>query len=255
MLINKYGVVEVFDDNESGFVWNLPWLRKFADEMDRRKLTGKIEISMNARADNMKEETCQLCKRINVRLLKVGVETGNNETLKILKKDEKIEEILEGVKRAKRYGMRVLLTTMVGYPWETEDGARQTYEAVKEMMLYRTKFGDSLQSSVVMAYPGTPLYLKALKNNWFCVDPHDYDKFDQAEPVMKTEINTTYWCRKMWRIMKHPLFLIKSFFTLRSWHDVKLAFIGFRSLQGHLHDYRHEDNAAPVAEPDVQAAQ
>ncbi|MCX6996024.1 MAG: radical SAM protein [Kiritimatiellaeota bacterium] len=244
LLVNRYGVTEVFDDNESGPMWNKPWLREFVAEMERRGLPRKVEYSTNARADNIDEETALLCRRLNVRLLKIGVESGNNETLKILKKDETIEEIEEGVKRAKRHGLVVMLTTMVGYPWETAAQAQETFEAARRMMLYRTHFGDSLQASVIIPYPGTPLYQLAVRKGWFRLDPLDYDRFDQSEPVLQTGIDTTFWCRRMWGIMKHPLFLFKSLVTIRSWKDVQLAWTGFRSLQGHLHDYSRSDAGA-----------
>ena len=185
--------------------------------------------------------------RSNVRLLKIGLESGNNDTLRQLKKDETIEEISSGVLRAKRAGMVVLLTTMVGYPWETEAGAQQTYEATRHLMLSNTHFGDSLQASVVIPYPGTPLYQKAIREGWFVIDPHDYDRFDQSQPVLRTEINTTAWCRKMWTIMKNPLFLVRSALTLRSRGDALLALNGLRSLRGHLHDYAEGKESDPCA--------
>ena len=243
-LVERHGVREVFDDNENGPLWNKDWFRRFAEEMERRGLNRRVEYSTNCRGDNLDEETCRLARRANVRLLKIGVESGNNATLERLKKDETIEEIVEGVKRAKRHGMVVLLTTMVGYPWETEDEARQTYEATREMMLYRTHFGDSLQASVIMPYPGTPLYARARREGWFRVDPHDYDRFDQSEPVLRTDIDTTAWCRRMWKIMEHPRFLLRSLLTLRSRADLRLAWTGLQSLRGHLKDYAHDDGPA-----------
>lgn len=239
-LVERYGVAEVFDDNESGPLWNKEWLRAFVEEMERRDLPRRVRFSTNARADNLSMEVVALCKRLNVRLLKVGLESGNNDTLRRLKKDETIEEITDGVLRAKRAGMVVLLTTMVGYPWETEEGARQTWDATRRLMLAHTHFGDSLQASVVIPYPGTPLYQKAIREGWFVIDPHDYDRFDQSQPVLRTEIDTTAWCRKMWAIMKHPAFLIRSALTVRSRSDLRLAWNGLRSLRGHLHDYGSE---------------
>ncbi|MDZ4199292.1 MAG: radical SAM protein [Kiritimatiellia bacterium] len=246
-LVTRHGVAEVFDDNESGPLWHKPWLREFVAEMERRGLPRRVRFSTNARADNLDEETIALCRRLNVRLLKIGLESGNNETLRRLKKDETIEEISAGVLRAKRAGLVVLLTTMVGYPWETEEGARQTYEATRRLMLTHTHFGDSLQASVVIPYPGTPLYQKAVREGWFIVDPTDYDRFDQSEPVLRTEIDTTAWCRRMWAIMKHPLFLLRSALTLRSRNDLRLAWNGLRSLRGHLHDYGTESGDRPCA--------
>ena len=72
---------------------------------------------------------------------------------------------------------------------------------------------------------------------WFIVDPKDYTKFDMAHQLLRTEIDSSLWCKKIWRIHLHPLFLLKSFFTLRRWRDIKMAFRGLISLFGHLRDY------------------
>lgn len=236
-LYKNYKVKEVFDDNESGAIWSEQWLIDFRDEMKRRNLIGKISISTNARADSLTDSVCKLLKETGFRLLKIGVESGNNKTLKKLRKDESAEEIMAGIKKAKDYGLIAMLTTMVGYPWEDEKDAENTYRFTKEIMLYKTHFGDSLQSSIIVPYPGTPLYNEALKNDWFAIDPKDYEKFDMAHQILKTSIDTTKWCRKMWRIHLHPLFILKSFFTLRHWRDINLALRGFISLLGHLRDY------------------
>ncbi len=236
-LVNNYHVKEIFDDNESGAVWNYKWLKDFYDEMKKRDLLGRVIISSNARADSLTDDTCRLLKKLNYRLLKIGVESGNNKTLEILKKDESIEEIVKGIKLAKRYGLIAMLTTMVGYPWEDEKDTYNTYKVTKEIMLYKTHFGDSLQSSIIVPYPGTPLYNRSLREGWFIVDPKDYTKFDMAHQLLRSEIDSSLWCKKIWRIHLHPLFLLKSFFTLRRWRDIKMAFRGLISLFGHLKDY------------------
>lgn len=236
-LVINHKVKEIFDDNESGGIWNYEWLKEFYNEMEKRKLIGKVILSTNARADSLTDEVCNLLKKLNFRLLKIGVESGSNKTLDILKKDESVEEIINGIKRAKRYGLIAMLTTMVGYPWENEKDTLATYKVTKEIMLYKTHFGDSLQSSIIIPYPGTPLYNQAVKNKWFITDPKDYEKFDMAHQLLKTKIDTSRWCRKIWRIHLHPLFLLKSFFTLKKWRDIKLAFRGLWSLLGHLRDY------------------
>ncbi len=237
-LVVNYKIKEIFDDNESGAIWSLDWMREFYNEMEKRNLIGKITISSNARADSLTDETLKILKKLNYRLLKIGVESGNNKTLKILKKDETVEEIVEGIKRAKRYGLIAMLTTMVGYPWETEEDTKETYKVTKEIMLYKTHFGDSLQASIIVPYPGTPLFNEAKKNNWLLFDEKDYEKYDMAHQILKTEIDTEKWCKKIWKIHLHPLFLIKSFFSIKKFSDFKLAIGGLISLFGHLRDYK-----------------
>ena len=237
MLVKKYKVFEIFDDNESGAIWSYNWLSDFLIEIEKRKLKGKFVISSNARAEDLTEEKCKLMKRIGYRLLKVGLESGNTETLKRIGKLETIEQIKENIKRAKNYGFKILMTIMVGYPWEKEDDVKKTYDVAKELMFYKTHFGDSLQASIVMPYPGTPLYKDAQKNNWLTEYAFDYENFDMEHNILKSDIETTYWCRKIWYIHTHPLFLIKSLFSIKSLRDIDIALRGINSLFGHLKDY------------------
>lgn len=237
MLVKKYGVYEIFDDNESGAVWSTQWLEEFVVETEKRKLKGKFEFSTNARAENLTEEKCRLMKKSNYRLLKVGLESGSDATLKRIGKLETVAEITENIRRAKRQGFRVLLTMMVGYPWETEADVRQTYDTARELILYKTHFGDSLQASIIMPYPGTPLYRDAEKNGWLTEDSGDYEKYDMEHNILKSNYDNEYWCRKMWGIHKEPVFLLKSFLSLRNFRDIKLAFRGVKSLIGHSKDY------------------
>lgn len=236
-LVRNFRVKEIFDDNESGAVWNIEWLKDFYGIMKERGLLGKVILSSNARADSLTEETCSLLKKLNFRLLKIGVESGNDKTLRELKKDETVAEITEGIKRAKRYGLIAMLTTMVGYPWEDENDTVNTYRVTRELMLYKTHFGDSLQSSIIVPYPGTPLYKDALKKGWFIVDPKDYEKFDMSHQILRSNIDSAFWCKRLWKIHLHPLFLLKSLLTLRKWLDIRLALRGLVSLFGHLRDY------------------
>lgn len=235
-LVNRYEVREIFDDNESGPTFDPAWLREFSTEMRARKLIGRVMLSTNARADCLTDEVCGLLKESGFRLLKVGLESGNDATLKRLGKLETVQQIREGVRTAKDHGLIVMLTSMVGYPWETEDEVRQTYEVARELMLYKTRAGDSLQSSVIIPYPGTPLFKEAEREGWLLYG-NDYDKYDMSRPVLKTTIDTTYWCRKMWRVHYEPVFLLKTFLSIRSLSDISLLLRGVKSLLGHLKDY------------------
>ncbi|MCE5300015.1 MAG: radical SAM protein [Spirochaetia bacterium] len=237
MLVKKYGVYEIFDDNESGPVWSQLWLEEFLHEIEKRGLKGKFVFSCNARAENLTEEKCRLMKAIGFRLLKVGLESGSTETLHRIGKLETVEEIMENVKRAKRYGFRVMLTMMVGYPWETVKDVKLTYKAAKNMMLYKTHFGDSLQASIIMPYPGTPLYREAENNGWLTDEAKDYEKMDMEHDILKSNYDNARWCKKMWNIHKNPLFLMKSLLTLRDKRDWALAVRGVKSLVGHTKDY------------------
>jgi len=104
-------------------------------------------------------------------------------------------------------------------------------------MLYKTHFGDSMQSSIILPYPGTPLFIYAEKNGYLTGNASDYTLYDMEHDIVKGTFDNAAWCKKMWKIHLHPLFMFKSLITLRRLQDIKLAVTGMLSLLGHLKDY------------------
>ncbi|MBI4317569.1 MAG: radical SAM protein [Chloroflexi bacterium] len=237
-LVERYKVKEIFDDNEAGPFWDREWLRDFSKVMLRTGLAGRVRLSANARADALDDEICHLQRESGFRLLKIGLESGCNDTLALLSKQETRERIAEGVRTAKDHGIAVLLTTMVGYPWETDEEAAETYRFARDLLLYKTRLGDSLQASIVVPYPGTPLHRQAEREGWLVVEPGDYDSYDMSRPVLKTNMKAQYWCNRMWRVMYEPAFIMRTLTSIRSGDDVALLWRGIRSLMGHLQDSR-----------------
>jgi len=242
-LADRYGVREVFDDNEAGGMWNLPWLTAFTEELERLDVPRRVRISSNCRADSVTPESCALMRRAGYRLLKIALESGNDESLRRLAKDETVEEIVRGVKLAKDHGFAVMVTTMVGFPWEGETEARRTYAVAGELLRYKAKRGDCLEANVVIPYPGTPLHRYMLEHGWFTIDPADYDAYGLSRPVVASPADPIAWGRKLWRLHRSPSFLLRSALSVRSWRDLELGLRGVRSLLGHERDYA----GAPVA--------
>lgn len=239
VLVDTLHVKEIFDDTDTG-TWNNRWLNNFCKGLIERGLNEKVYISCNARADNLTVSACRLMKTAGFRLLKVGLESGSDATLKHIKKLETVAQIRQGVKNAKDAGLNLLLTIMVGYPWETERDAQATLKLAKELMLYKTHVGDSLQASVVVPYPGTPLFFEALENGWFQIDPQDYEAFDMSFPPLKSPMSSEKvmeYCDRLWRIHQHPLFIAKTLASVSSFDELRLLWQGFKSVRGHTKDF------------------
>ncbi|PKK90505.1 MAG: hypothetical protein CVV64_09070 [Candidatus Wallbacteria bacterium HGW-Wallbacteria-1] len=236
-LHSHYGVAEVFDDNEAGPCWDGEWLEKFASRLSARGVMGKVRYSCNARADSLVPDRLEIMRSAGFRLLKVGLESGSDRVLSRLGKAERVQEIIRGVKAAKDFGLNVLITTMVGYPWEREADAEKTLQVARGLLNYRTGFGDSLQASVIVPYPGTPLWRKSIDNGWLLHDPADYEKLTMDQPALKSDLNTTEWVRRLWSLHLEPGFMLKSLVSMRSIHQFGIAFRGLLSLLGHLRDY------------------
>ncbi len=236
MLVKKYGAVEIFDDNESGAIYDFGWLEEFLVRLEKRDLIGRFFLSSNARADALDEKTCVLLKRIGYRLLKVGLESGTDKYLSLIGKGETASEIRTGIKNAKDQGLKIMLTVMTGFPDETDAEAEMTFRAAKELMLYKTRFGDCLQASILVPYPGTPLF-KLLKERGSISPEANADEYSMEKSVIAHSIDANKWCRKIWGLHLDPGFLLRSLFTIRNKYDMATAMRGAASLFGHLKDF------------------
>jgi len=237
VLIEKYGAKEIFDD--SGTLMVGKWLKDLCDGLIKRGYHKKIKYSCNMRFGVLKQEDYDLMKKAGFRLLKFGLESANQDTLDKLEKGIKVGDIIEGCKMAKKSGLTVQLTMIMGFPWETKEDTLRTFNLAK--MLMQTGKADLLQATVLMPYPGTPLWKEAMKNNQFCIDPLDYEKYDQREPILNTADNdpkgVASICGKIYTIFLTPKYIFRRFINIRNFDDLMLNLRGIKPVFGHLSDF------------------
>ncbi|MDD5194124.1 MAG: radical SAM protein [Candidatus Omnitrophica bacterium] len=112
------------------------------------------------------------CVRVNI-----GVESGNPEILKYIKKDITIEQARKAFNIVKRLKMESLAYFMLGFPNET---IKQMKDTVKLMRRLRS---DSSCFCIATPYPGTELYDFALQNGILPVT-QDWSSFFHHSPEM-----------------------------------------------------------------------
>jgi len=227
ILIEKYGVKEIMDD--AGTIPVGEWLRKFCRGMIERGYNKKVKMNCNLRAGAItKQEDYDLMGKAGFKLLLYGVESVNKETLRRINKGrENPYDIVKDCRMAKRAGLKPHLTVMMGYPWETEKDAQRTFDFIYKIMV--RGLADSLQATIVVPYPGTPLFRQCLENDWLLTK--DWDRFDMRESVMKSGIsNKTImnFTHDMYakvatnpKFIWHQLASMKDFYDF--WYIVKVA--------------------------------
>jgi anaerobic magnesium-protoporphyrin IX monomethyl ester cyclase len=237
MLIKKYNAKEIFDD--SGTLMTGKWLKDLCDGLIKRGYNKKIRYSCNMRFGALKQEEFNLMRKAGFRLLKFGLESANQKTLDRLNKGIKIKDILEGCRMAKKAGLTVHLTMIVGYPWETKEDALRTFNLAKKLM--QSGKADLLQATVLVPYPGTPLWKEAKENNWFLFNPLDYEKYDMRAPVLKTANSDARdiagICGKIYTIFLTPSYAFQRARNIRTWNDFKFNVKGVKAVVGHLKDF------------------
>ena len=241
LLIERYGVKTVFDD--TGCFPAGVWLRSFVNLMIERGYNKSVQFSCNMRFGALKRDDYRLMKKAGFRMLLFGVESGSQATLDRLNKGTTIEGIINECKVPREEGLEPHITIMVGYPWETLQDALSTLNVAK--MLMQKGWATTLQSTVVIPYPGSKLYAEALKKDWFRVDPSDYERFDMKEPVMNTPYMTSEevmkLCDEIYKVFLSPKYIFRHLIRVRSWTDVRYSLSGALKILGHVKDFGKQD--------------
>ena len=103
-----------------------------------------------------------------------------------------------------------------------------------------------LQATIVVPYPGTPLYEQAIKNNWFRFGPGEYQRYDMQEPVLKTKDilpgDVMHLADRIYTSFLQPGFVRRYLKSIRCWSDVKYIFRGTKAVIGHLLDFHRKLN-------------
>ncbi|HLM84458.1 MAG TPA: radical SAM protein [Candidatus Bathyarchaeia archaeon] len=231
----KLGVKEIMED--SGTLPVGKWLEDFCHMMIERGYSKKIKIDCNMRLNAIKDAGIyKMMKRAGFRMILFGLESANQETLDRINKNLRASEIEPALKMCKSAGLEPHITVMVGYPWETKKDVEKTLSFVKN--LFRKGYVDSLQATLAVPYPGTPLFKYCQENNLLLTE--DYDRYDQREPVMKTELTEAEIKKMISRLYQSfmtPKFFVNKLKNIRRFNDLKFMAQAGKKVLGHLSDF------------------
>lgn len=236
-LIEEHNAREIFDD--TGTFPTGGWLTQFCQGMIERGYNNEVLFSCNMRFGYLKPKQVELMKRAGFRKLKMGLESASQATLDRLCKGITVQQIWDDCRLISQAGLDIHLTIMVGYPWETRADACRTLEMARELM--ESGQVEMLQSTVVVPYPGTPLYRESVENDWLLFAPDDYEKFDMSRPVLKTPdmepAEVSQLCADIYKIFLSPRFVLRQLMRTRSLQDVDYLWRGLKAVIGHIRDF------------------
>tara|TARA_R110001592_G_scaffold283967_1_gene552226 strand:+ start:55 stop:972 length:918 start_codon:yes stop_codon:yes gene_type:complete len=125
-----------------------------------------------ARVDTVKEEYLETLKKAGVNWLALGIESGNTAVRKDVTKgkftDVKIQDLVKKIQDA---GIDVIGNYIFGLPEDTIETMQDTLDMAMELNCEFANFYST------MAYPGSQLYLDALREGWEL--PETYVGFSQ----------------------------------------------------------------------------
>lgn len=234
-LITDLKVKEIFDD--SGCFPKGEWLEEFCRAIVRKGYSKRVTLGCNMRVGALSREQWQIMKKAHFRFVLIGLESVVQSTLDRLNKGIRVAQIEETVRMAKQAGLEPHITTMVGYPWETKEETEQTITFAKR--LFSKGYLDTLQATIVVPYPGTPLFEESRKNGWLLTE--DWEQYDMKQSVWKSPVSNEdvlKLTQGLYRAALSPSFILRKIISVRNVDDLKyLAHAGMK-LTAHLMDFR-----------------
>lgn len=170
LCVNEFGIREL-DFFDSSFTIRKDRVIEICEEINRRKLD--IVWAARTRVDCITKDVLSAMRRAGCARIYYGVESGNREILKVLKKSTSLELVKRVVRETREEGIDTFGYFMLGNPYETPATIRQTIRLAIEMDL------DYAQFSKVTPMPATEMYTMMLEETgrdyWreFVLNPHD----------------------------------------------------------------------------------
>lgn len=238
-LYENYGVREV-DFWDDLFIVNKQRIKEIISLLRKEKLLGKIRFSCAVRSNLIDESMARLLKKLNVRGVSMGLESGTPRILNYLKGDTiNIKDHARAIKIFKKYGIEPSASFIIGSPTETRDEILQTFKFIKDSKL--RGFGVY----VLTPLPGTPIWEYAKGRgmvnenmDWSNLNVEFLENYEEAiilsETLTRDELYKLILMfkaeqkrRHVIDFVKHPLNILR-----HTYHLVKNAAFSYRtSLQ------------------------
>lgn len=159
--------LQIYDDN---FTTNKKRTKALCQRMIQEKLN--LQWVCYTRADALNdEEMLILMKEAGCYMVVVGIENGNKRILKLINKSLDLDAAKKGVKLARKVGLNVLSSFMIGLPTETIEEIENTIQFSINIGLTHATY------PIFTPYPGTPIYEVAQENGK--IESENFDEFSR----------------------------------------------------------------------------
>lgn len=152
--VRTYGVREFHIEDLDPTISD-PRIREICQEIGRRRLDVVWKIAAGTKAETIRdEETIDLMAAAGCRYISISPETGSPELLKKMRKPFNLPHAVRLVARMKKAGIRSQACFILGYPGETAEDLRLTWDLVRDL----TRRGiDEIALFIITPVPGSAI--------------------------------------------------------------------------------------------------
>jgi radical SAM superfamily enzyme YgiQ (UPF0313 family) len=182
--VHKADIFAFYDDT---FTFNMSRAYKICEEIKNRGLD--LPWDCRTRVDRIDPKILVKMREANCQLVHFGVESGSQKMLNLMKKGTTVEQNAKGIKMAKDSGIGVAISVVVGYPGETAELLKETFEFIRKTE------PDYVYACQAIPYPGTEMYDKLIKLGWKV--SNDWNKYDEQTAVFENPLLSSQKIEKM----------------------------------------------------------
>jgi anaerobic magnesium-protoporphyrin IX monomethyl ester cyclase len=192
-MVRRYGLQSFFIADDAFTLWPKRAL-EICDLLIARGLN-TVKWLCEARVDTMTPEVARKLCEAGCIEVQYGVETGNPEIMKLIRKGIKLEQVQEVVAYSQALGLNVVCSFIIGFPWDTHETVQQTLAFGHQLMQLGAPLKDGGRSgrgrvgsgfAPLTPLPGTYVYEHAAELGIRFVTK-DWDRYTFAEPVIETQ--------------------------------------------------------------------
>jgi anaerobic magnesium-protoporphyrin IX monomethyl ester cyclase len=156
------------------------FLNSFCLEMIEKRVN--MTWSCLSRVDSMRDESAELMRKAGCVKIYLGVESGSDRTLSLMKKHFKVKDASKMIKRMNKANIKIGAFFIVGYPGETIDSINKTFKLSLSLPF------DEISFTVPYPLPGSNLYkkIKGLNSN------DDWDFENENKFIFKSQFDEAW---------------------------------------------------------------
>ncbi len=162
---------------DDSFTYDLCHLQQFCQQKLSRGIN--IEWTCLSRTCGIDKETAGLMKEAGCVKVYLGLESGSDDTLRLMGKKSTVQDGIDAVKVLTQAGISAAGFFIVGYPGETIDSIEKTFSLALSLPL------EEISINVPLPLPGSALYSKVCQLN----PDEDWEVASAARFVYKSEFD------------------------------------------------------------------
>ena len=208
--VKKYNIKNFFFRADT-FTWDENWVIKICKLIIDKKLC--IRWGTNSRVDTISKKRLEWMEKAGCWIIGFGIESGNQQSLDLMKKKAKLEDAYRSISLCKKHGIKTYTLFLIGLPWDNRKTIKETIKFAKNLD------GDYIDINIAYPLPGTEMFEMAKKENLF--DEKQMHGYDYSRPLIKTRylsteelVNIRRWALLSFYL--RPRYIIKTISSIRS---------------------------------------